>query len=169
MVLDRMGALLFIAGWIVVALVIFAIAVSGGPGQARERLLHSQSRRGRRITGLLIAAVFIGMGIAVPALVIAGNEGDNHAGVARVELNAAERHGRDLFGTRCNQCHTLAAANTSGRVGPNLDQLKPPKALVLDAVENGRARGNGRMPADVVQGRDARDVAAFVAKVAGRQ
>ena len=57
---------------------------------------------------------------------------------------------------------------TSGAIGPNLDKLRPPASLVLDAVSNGRARGIGTMPADIVQGKDARDVAAFVAKVAGR-
>jgi mono/diheme cytochrome c family protein len=55
-----------------------------------------------------------------------------------------------------------------GKVGPNLDQLRPPKALILDAIKNGRARGQGQMPAGLVDGQDAQDVADFVAKVAGR-
>ena len=53
--------------------------------------------------------------------------------------------------------------------GPNLDQLKPPKALVLDAVLNGRQRGAGTMPAGLYTGQDAEDVASYVAAVAGKQ
>ena len=48
-------------------------------------------------------------------------------------------------------------------MGPNLDNLRPPEDLVLDAIHNGRARGNGEMAEDLVQGKDAEDVAAFVA------
>jgi mono/diheme cytochrome c family protein len=50
--------------------------------------------------------------------------------------------GKTIFTTTCGGCHTLAAAGTSGNVGPNLDQAKPPKALVLDRVTNGK----GQMP-----------------------
>lgn len=167
---QMLGALLFLGAWVLTALLVLLIAMSGGPGAARERLLHNQSRRGRRATGIAVAVVFVGMGVAVPTLVIAGNQDDNnHAGDARVKLTAAQERGRELFGKTCNQCHTLAAANTVGKVGPNLDKLKPPKSLVLDAIANGRARGIGRMPAELLQGRDAQDVAAFVAAVAGRQ
>jgi mono/diheme cytochrome c family protein len=55
-----------------------------------------------------------------------------------------------------------------GKVGPNLDQLHPPQALVIDAIRKGRARGQGQMPANLVDGQDAQEVAAFVAKVGGR-
>ncbi|TML97807.1 MAG: cytochrome c [Actinobacteria bacterium] len=80
----------------------------------------------------------------------------------------AEVHGRELFTKNCATCHTLRAVNAVGKVGPNLDQLRPPKELVLNAIEAGRARGNGQMPADLVAGQEAKDVAAFVAAVAGR-
>lgn len=163
-----MGALLFIGGWVLLGLVVFFIAVSGGPRRARERL-YGQSRGARRATIAVVTVVFVGMGIAVPALVIAGNEQDDEAGRARVKLNASQERGRELFGRTCNQCHTLAAAHTAGTIGPNLDKLKPPRSLVLDAIVNGRARGQGRMPAQLLQGRDARDVASFVAAVAGRE
>jgi len=76
--------------------------------------------------------------------------------------------GRELFARTCGTCHTLKGAATTGRVGPNLDQLRPPSALVLNAIEQGRARGAGQMPAALYDGTDARDVASFVAKVAGR-
>lgn len=162
--------LLFVLVWVLLGLGTFLVAMSGGPGAARERLLQNQSRRGRRVTLGVIGVVFVGMGITVPALVIARNQDDNNkAGDARVKLTAAQQRGRELFGQTCNECHTLAAANTVGRTGPDLDKLKPPRALVLDAIANGRARGIGRMPAQLLQGRDAEDVASFVAAVAGKQ
>lgn len=166
-----MGALplAFLAAWTVLGLGLILLAMFGGPGEARERLLHSQSRRGRRVTGMILAAVILGMGVAVPALVVASNERENQAGAARTKLNAKQERGRELFGLSCQQCHVLAAANAVGRTGPSLDKLKPSRDVVLDAIENGRARGQGRMPADIVQGKDAEDIADFVAAVAGKQ
>ena len=43
----------------------------------------------------------------------------------------------------CGGCHALEAAGTTGTVGPNLDDSKPDKELVVDRVTNGR----GAMPA----------------------
>ena len=43
----------------------------------------------------------------------------------------------------CGGCHTLEAAGSSGNVGPNLDDTKPSKELVIDRVTNGK----GAMPA----------------------
>ena len=45
---------------------------------------------------------------------------------------------------------------------------RPPEALVLNAIEMGRARGAGNMPAGIYVGKQAEDVAKFVAAVAGR-
>jgi cytochrome c5 len=164
-----LAPLLIIGFWVVVGLSLFLIAMGGGPRQARERLLQPRSRAVRRFLLTATVVVFVGFGVVVPGLVIAGNEGSKRAGNADIKLNAGERRGRELFGRTCNQCHTLAAADTDGRTGPNLDELKPPKSLVLDAILNGRARGVGRMPARLLQGKDAEDVAAFVARVSGRQ
>ena len=55
------------------------------------------------------------------------------------------------------------ASNAVGKVGPNLDALRPPKVLVIDAIKKGRAQGRGQMPAGLVDGQDAQDVAAYVA------
>jgi outer membrane protein assembly factor BamB len=51
--------------------------------------------------------------------------------------------GRSVFEQNCASCHTLAAAGSTGTVGPNLDQLKPSDALVTHQVIN----GGGGMPA----------------------
>ena len=50
--------------------------------------------------------------------------------------------GKGIFTENCAGCHTLADAGTTGTVGPNLDQAKPPKDLVVDRVTNGK----GAMP-----------------------
>jgi mono/diheme cytochrome c family protein len=163
-----MAALLFIGLWVLLGLGIFFVAMSGGPRGARAAL-YGQGRGARRTAGVVLTLVFVGMGIAIPTVVIAGNKDDDEAGAARVQLNASQEKGRELFGQVCQQCHTLAASDAVGKTGPNLDKLKPPKALVLDAVLHGRARGAGTMPAGLYTGKDAEDVASYVAAVAGKQ
>ena len=79
--------------------------------------------------------------------------------------------GAHLFAERCSGCHTLSAAGTHGSVGerisgPNLDQRKETKQTALYAIRNGGFSG-AIMPQNVVVGKDAEDVAAFVAKYAG--
>jgi mono/diheme cytochrome c family protein len=39
----------------------------------------------------------------------------------------------------CFGCHTLKDAGATGKVGPNLDDAKPAKSLILDRVTNGKA------------------------------
>jgi len=51
--------------------------------------------------------------------------------------------GKTVFATAgCTGCHTLKAAGSTGTVGPNLDEAKPSKELVIDRVTNGQ----GGMP-----------------------
>lgn len=96
--------------------------------------------------------------------------------------DADRENGRNLFIEKCGTCHTLAEAATTAKIGPNLDA----------AFANARASGmdedtiegvtqsqiaNPRevdpeltdqyMPANLVKGQDAEDVAAYVASVAG--
>ena len=114
-------------------------------------------------------SALVGLGIAVPAAVIAAE--DNRSDIPEADvsgLTAAEKHGQELFGERCALCHTLKAANAVAVIGPDLDNLRPTKSLVLDAIKNGRARGNGQMAADLYVGQDAQDVASFVAKAVGQ-
>lgn len=163
-----MLALGFIAVWVIVGVTIVVIASRGGPRRARQRLLAAQSSTGRRTALVFFSIFYIALGIAVPAVVLAADHSNRNVGDSSIKLTAAEEHGRMVFGQRCNNCHTLAAAHTAGKVGPNLDQLKPPYALVLNAIQTGRVRGQGTMPADIVSGKDAQDVARFVDAVAGK-
>ena len=74
--------------------------------------------------------------------------------------------GKDIFTANCGSCHTLADAGTSGKVGPNLDQLKPALARVVKQVTNGGAI----MPAFKGKLSEAqiKAVAKYVSSVAGK-
>jgi mono/diheme cytochrome c family protein len=158
--------------WLLFVLVFVAlglgVAFAAFRGGSRKRGRHGPpSPASRRAVGAGVGVVIIAIGVAVPALVLAGN-GAKDKGPGGVSLNSADLRGREIFAKQCATCHTLRGANAVGRVGPNLDDLRPPKALTLNAIAQGRARGQGQMPAGLVDGQDARDVASFVAKVAGR-
>ena len=158
--------LAFVIAFVAIGLAVVAAAFGGGRGE-RDRPA-GPSRRGRKVVAAVVGAVVVVLGVVVPALVLAAAQDHDRKGPGGVELTAAETRGREVFRERCATCHTLAAANAVGRVGPNLDQLRPPAALTVDAVDKGRARGQGQMPAQLVTGEDTQAVAAFVAKVAGR-
>jgi mono/diheme cytochrome c family protein len=65
----------------------------------------------------------------------------------------------------CGDCHTLAAANATGAIGPNLDALRPTVAQVQAKVE----QGGGVMPSfrNRLTAEQIRAVAEFVASRAG--
>ena len=85
--------------------------------------------------------------------------------------------GKQLFVEKCGACHTLARAGTSGVNGPNLDEAFGParrqglgegtvEGVVSDQIAT--PLRNSGMPAKLVTGADADDVAAYVAMVAGQ-
>jgi Cytochrome c len=169
---------LFIAFWVVLALGLFSIAVRGGVG-ARP-VARAPSRGSSRAFTITMVVIFVGFGIVLPAVFLIGNHANASAQVGGIKLNAAEKSGRELFGQHCAVCHTLAAANAVGKVGPNLDVLQPPTLLVLNTINNGCLQapppgsnetclGYGTMPSQVVQGKQAQEVAEFVGKVAGKE
>jgi mono/diheme cytochrome c family protein len=162
--------------WALLGLGVFFVAMRGGPRGARQAL-HTDAPIGQRLV-MLGVVILVAFGIAVPAIVLAFN-GEHKASVAvgGTRLTASEQRGRDLFARSCAVCHTLAAVKAVGRIGPNLDKRvgdgiaaeSGRKGLVLNAIQEGRARGLGQMPAQLYQGREAEEVAEFVAAVAGRR
>jgi cbb3-type cytochrome c oxidase subunit III len=75
--------------------------------------------------------------------------------------------GKTVFATAgCTGCHTLKAAGSTGTVGPNLDEAKPSKELVIDRVTNGQ----GGMPSFKGQLSEAQiqAVADYVSSSAGK-
>jgi hypothetical protein len=153
---------------------VFFVAMGGGPRGARESL-HTEAGPGQHLVTLGVVALFA-FGLIVPAFVLADN-GEHKAsvGVGGVHLTKDEQKGRELFAHTCGVCHTLAATKSVGWIGPNLDVRVGDdistdagrRALVENAIAEGRARGLGQMPALLYQGREAQDIAKFVAAVAG--
>jgi mono/diheme cytochrome c family protein len=104
----------------------------------------------------------------------------------QTEVPANLKSGQTLFVDNCGNCHKLYAAGTYGDFGPDLDQKLAPagtpegpdaasqiegtKAQVLSAIELGIDDPSvaGRMPAGIVSGSVAEEIAEFVAQTAGR-
>ena len=92
----------------------------------------------------------------------------------------AVKRGAQLFLERCSGCHTFDAAGAQGSKperdatgtgertnGPNFNQRQETRDNVYYAIRNGGFSG-AIMPANIVVGRDADAVAAFVEKYAGQ-
>jgi mono/diheme cytochrome c family protein len=74
--------------------------------------------------------------------------------------------GKEVFASQgCAACHTLADANATGTVSPNLDEAKPSYELVVTRV----TLGQGGMPkfGDKLEAQQIADVAEFVSSSAG--
>jgi mono/diheme cytochrome c family protein len=112
--------------------------------------------------------------VALPLLAVAlATAGCGTGGIARG--NADQTNGKKLFIQDCGGCHTLADAGTQGKVGPDLDEAfrydrkqgfaeSSIRNVVLDQIRIAEPP----MPANLVTGQDAEDVAAYVAAVAGK-
>ena len=127
--------------------------------------------------------------VAVAALLSAGCGAVGHLTAS----SGDPTRGKALFKSTCGACHVLADAGTTGTVGPNLDDaFRPDKcqgfqeSTIRDVVRgqiayatsatgvapnySGRAvhagPGTG-MPDNLLRGQAAKDVAVYVAQVAG--
>jgi mono/diheme cytochrome c family protein len=97
-------------------------------------------------------------------------------GVAIKGVPARYETGAKLFVERCSGCHTLGIVGAEGgalvianreRVdGPNFNVRKEDRNSVLYAIRNGGFSG-AIMPQDIVVGKEADQVADFLAKYAG--
>jgi mono/diheme cytochrome c family protein len=85
--------------------------------------------------------------------------------------------GKAKFVEKCGSCHTLARAGTQGTTGPNLDtafQAALRDGMDRDTVEGVvhrqilHPRSDSVMPAGLVKGDDASDVAAYVGYATGK-
>jgi cbb3-type cytochrome c oxidase subunit III len=128
----------------------------------------------------------LGAGLAAIALLAAGcGTGGVASGAQRPDTN----NGQQLFSQTCAACHTLQAAGATATIGPNLDNAFAadrkegyPESSIENVVLDQIRLGSGplatyttnkkftpqtTMPANLVEGQDAIDVAAYVASVAG--
>ena len=73
--------------------------------------------------------------------------------------------GEAIFADNCATCHTLAAAGSTGTIGPNLDESRPAQELAVDRVTNGQ----GAMPSfeGTLSPEQIQAVAEYVATSAG--
>jgi plastocyanin len=93
------------------------------------------------------------------------------------ETKPDQATGKELFTQRCGACHVLANAGTKGVTGPNLDFAF--KKSIEDGLGRSTIRGvvreqiafpqGGQMPANLVTGKDAEDVSAYVADAIGKK
>jgi mono/diheme cytochrome c family protein len=86
-------------------------------------------------------------------------------------------NGKAAFVEKCGSCHTLGRAGTAGTQGPNLD--KAFQTALADGMDRDTVQGivhhqilyprsDSQMPAKLVKGEDAKDVAAYVGASAAR-
>ena len=86
-------------------------------------------------------------------------------------------NGKAQFVEKCGSCHALARAGTAGTQGPSLDAAF--QTALADGIDRDTVQGvvhdqilhprkNSIMPAGLVEGEDARDVAAYVGYAADR-
>ena len=135
----------------------------------RRPLFRSRRRLSHARLGPILAVLAAG-------LAVAGCDASEDADIER---------GRALFQSKCGTCHALAEAGTGSTVGPDLDasfaqaradgmdndtiegvvqtQIESPRYIEENAANYDRVF----MPADIVTGQDAEDVATYVASVAG--
>jgi mono/diheme cytochrome c family protein len=128
------------------------------------------TRRRRQAVAVVVGAVVAGLGLAACGDTVGYSEGTGD----RIR-------GKELFTKSCGTCHELADAGTMGTVGPNLDYAFVQSRIdglgessILQVVRGQIAypvttpsTGAPGMPANIVEGADAEDVASYVASVAG--
>jgi len=160
-----MEVVAFLLPFVLLGGLVLFVAFSGGPSEAREAYLT----RGSKLFQASIVVLYIAFGLVVPGLVLANKEEEaGGVGALRSEhMTASEERGKDLFRQTCASCHSLAAVNARGVTGPSLDQIgEISPERVVNAIENG-GTGQGLMPAGLLEGEEAQDVAEYVSKVAG--
>ncbi len=96
--------------------------------------------------------------------------------VLKADASADVKAGSQLFVDKCSGCHTLSAVGAEGSAfkirdrervdGPNFDVRKECVDNVLYAIRNGGYSG-AIMPENLVVGKDAEDVAAFLQRYSG--
>ena len=111
--------------------------------------------------------------LSVPVLAL-GACGSEDISLAKSDPNY---RGAEIFQLRCSGCHTLSVAGTQGSAtnvrtrenkdGPNFNQRKEDVNDVLYAIRNG-GFSSGPMPQNIVVGKEAEEVAKFVAANSGK-
>jgi cytochrome c oxidase subunit 1 len=159
-------------GLIVIAQVLFVVNMTQTLRGAEPRPVHA---RGDRLlfaveSSIVLLAVLLAVGAGAAGFYLGRHTAGAHTTTVAATPPAPATStgpGKQVFATAgCGGCHTLKDAGAGGTIGPNLDQVKPQLALIVQRVTNGK----GAMPSFKRQLTDAqiRAVATYVAAVAGR-
>jgi mono/diheme cytochrome c family protein len=136
--------------------------------RAEQRTVDAPTRR----RSVLLAVI-----LGILALLLAGC-----GALGYTSAKADKANGKKLFSSKCGSCHTLANAGTTGTIGPDLDYAFKQDLAVgmtegtIRQVVRGQiayaitetSTGSPGMPKNLVTGKGANDVAAYVASVAGK-
>lgn len=129
-----------------------------------------RTRRRRQAAGIVLLGLLVALGLSAC--------GDT---VGYTQPTGDKIGGKQLFVKNCGSCHTLRDAGTTGAVGPDLDYafvqsridglgesaiLQVVRAQIAYPVTSPSTGAPG-MPANIVEGQEADDVATYVASVAG--
>ena len=133
----------------------------------------------RRAAALLLLLAALGLGLAgcggeeeatpTPETVegtLPETTGGGNEDLPALELTGDATAGSDVWTANgCGGCHTLAAANASGNVGPNLDETQPSYELAVTRI----TQGQGAMPAfgDQLEPQQIADVSQYVVESSG--
>ena len=124
-----------------------------------------------QLAALLAFLICAALSVVAGFLVLHGSD-DQHRHVTvsgqRVALTSDQALGHQVFAEHCAACHQLAASNSDGATGPDLDAVQPSAAEVRQVVENGQVSADGDMPAGLATGPQLSAVASYVARVANR-
>jgi hypothetical protein len=117
----------------------------------------------------LVFAICVAFSVVTGLLVLHGSDDQRHHVTVlgqRIQLTANESFGHQVFAQHCAVCHTLAASNSIGATGPDLDGLHPSMALIKAIVPSGVTGPAGTMPTGLVAGPELNAVADYVSHVA---
>lgn len=165
--------LLSLTAFLLVLFFLTAAAIQGrrapvparAEGPARQRRTRSDATVEAAlmliVLGLVAVAALAGWAVGHGAKGTSGSKSTTTApGI--VLPGGGQAAGRTVFASAgCGACHTFRPAGSTGSVGPNLDETRPSRQLVIDRVTNGK----GGMPSFKGRLTDAeiRAVADFVA------
>jgi mono/diheme cytochrome c family protein len=119
----------------------------------------------RRIAPIAGVTASVALLAALVVVLTAGCGGSKDKTSATESAGAGTPGAKVFAEAGCGNCHTMATAGATGKVGPNLDELRPNEQTVERQVTNG---GNG-MPSfkGKLSETEIKQVAAFVATSAG--
>jgi mono/diheme cytochrome c family protein len=129
-------------------------------------------RRTSPLIAFLAFALCVAFSVVAGLLILHGSDDQSHHVTVlgkRVALTESESLGHQVFAEHCAACHELAASNSIGGVGPDLDYVQPTADQVRSVVQNGSVGSYGVMPAGLATGPQLDAVANYVSRVANRK